>query len=153
MRARRTVRDERRRRVLRELEAGAVQGIGVDVVDGIVQAPVARTTRYGAVAQLVHLVQPAGLVARRHEECVGARLDLVREGIVEGQADAQPRRVTVPGVGEPPLVAFVATAEDDDLEVLGEKLRQGAARMSRPFCSARRVTMPKSGTRARIGRP
>ena len=58
----------------------------VVVLDGVDEAAGRPHDRQGAVAQAVHLVEAAGLEARRHQEEVGAGLDAVRAAVVELRA-------------------------------------------------------------------
>ena len=59
--------------------------IPVDLLVGQASGP-AHDGR-GAVAQAVHLVQAAGLVAGWHQEEVGAGFDPVRERVVEAAVE------------------------------------------------------------------
>src|SRR5690606_40826410 len=56
--------------------------------------------RRGAVALGNHLPEAARLVARWHEEEVGARVDAVGERIVEAESRADPARVVALDGGE-----------------------------------------------------
>ena len=67
------------RRALGALE----QETGLAVGDRVDQPAGGVRHRRRAVALAVHLVQPAGLEARRHQEEIGARLDQVGELLVE----------------------------------------------------------------------
>ena len=73
---------------------------------------------YGAVAQAVHLIQSAGLIAGRHQENVAARLDEVGHGFIVagGERDAPPksRRQFV----EELLIPGLAAAEHHQPEFL-----------------------------------
>ena len=73
-----------------EQEAGALAGRGFHCVHRVGQPAGATHDRHRAVAQAVHLVQAARLVARRHEEHVGAGLDPVRELVVVARCRTRP---------------------------------------------------------------
>ena len=87
------------------------------VANRIRQPADAPDDRHGAVAHAVHLVEPARLESRRHQEDVGARLDEVRQPLVE--ADARADAVAVQGREPSPevLVARLAGAEHDERRV------------------------------------
>ena len=110
------------------------------------QAADAAHHRHRAVAQAVHLVEPARLEPRRHQEDVGARLDQVRQRLVEadarGDRDPGARRQRPPHV----LVARLAGAEHDERGVELRQLVGERARSDRsPFWSTIREIMPISG--------
>ena len=54
-----------------------------------------------AVAQAVHLVESAGLEARRHQEAVGTGLDAVGQGFDEAEADGDLAGVASGELAEP----------------------------------------------------
>src|SRR5207253_8481850 len=58
-----------------ELEAGAFARLFVTLLDGVVEAPGSANDGECSVALAVHLIEPARLEARRHQEQIGSRLD------------------------------------------------------------------------------
>ena len=73
--------------VLVKLETGSLPGAGVPGFDGVVEPAGGAHDGHGSVFQTVNLVQTARLVARGHQEHVGARLDFVRDHIVVRDLD------------------------------------------------------------------
>ena len=100
--------------VAREGEAVALAHGGV--VDGVPQAAGLADDGRRAVAAGHHLGQTAGLALGRHDEGVGARIDLLREGGLEADVSAYAARMTGAQVGEEALVLVLAAAEDDQLD-------------------------------------
>src|SRR6185369_10110943 len=78
-----------------------------------------------AIAQAVHLVESARLVARRHEEQVRAALDQMREGLVETAAEVDPVGMLRGQPGEEILIARLSGAEHDVARVELEQLGLG----------------------------
>ena len=74
---------QRLRRILVERKSSPHASCGVEVLHRI-REPAGRVDqRDRAVAQAVHLIQPARLEPRRHQEHVGAGLNEVRQRLVE----------------------------------------------------------------------
>ena len=73
-------------------EPGAMHGIGVGVGDRVQQPADRRDDGRRAEGLAVHLVEPAGLVAGRHQEHVRRGLDPVREHFVIADTDCDPVR-------------------------------------------------------------
>ena len=96
-----------------ELEAGAGAGVRVPLLDGVVQAAGGVDDGHGSVFEAVHLVQPAGLVARRHEEDIGAGFDLVREHLIEADVDGDLAGKRVRRERKQTFVVGLAGAERD----------------------------------------
>ena len=71
-------------------EAGAVHRVGAGIGHRVQQPAHRRHDGRRAVGLAVHLVQPAGLEARRHQEGVGAGLDQVGQAFVEARASPPP---------------------------------------------------------------
>ncbi len=76
------------RRVFSEFEAGAL-------IHGIRQAAGGAHDGHGAIAQAVHLVEPARLVTAGHQEHIGAGFDAVRQRIVVTDVHGDFRRVVL----------------------------------------------------------
>ena len=70
--------------------------------------PTALHDRHRAVAQAVHLIQPARLEARRHQEDVGAAFDRVRQRLVE--SDVRADAIGVAARRAPPHVLIARLA-------------------------------------------
>src|SRR6202011_1351771 len=70
---------ERLRIEIAEYHAGAGAARAVILLDRVGEAPGTAHDGYRAVAQAVHLVEPARLVTRGHQEQIRRRLDPVRE--------------------------------------------------------------------------
>ena len=102
---------ERRGVEIIEYDAGAGAVCGVVVLDRIGESTGAAHDRHRAVAQAVHLVEPAGLVERGHEEQVARRLDPVRELLVVAALEHHPPREERAQPGEELLVLRLAAAE------------------------------------------
>ena len=80
-------REQRLARVVGELEARALAGARIPRLDGVIKTAGRPHDRNGPVFQAVNLVQSAGLVARRHQEHIRARFNLVCDGIVVRDLD------------------------------------------------------------------
>ena len=108
------------------------------VAHGVGQAADGVDDRHGAVAQAVHLVQPARLEPRRHQEDVGARLDQVRQRLVEADARADPigmraRPAPARGPGSAPRRCRARrSVASSARQVVGERRDQVEALSDRP---------------------
>src|SRR6266851_4627994 len=69
-----------------KLKSGAFFCPRVPRVDGVIESASGAHNRHRAIFQAVDLTQAARLIARRHEEYVGASFDLVGESIVVGNS-------------------------------------------------------------------
>jgi hypothetical protein len=107
-------------------EAGALLRIGRHVGHRIEQPPHGRDDRWRAIGLAVHLVEAAGLEARRHEEDVGAGLDQVGEALVEPQVHGHLLRVLARRVLERLLQPRFALAQHHQLRAGGQQPRQRA---------------------------
>ena len=90
-----------------------VCGRGVD--DRVDQAAGGVRHHRRAVALAVHLVQPAGLEARWHQEDVGAGLDLVRHALVVADVNRDLARVGARELLKAFLQARIARTQDREL--------------------------------------
>ncbi len=107
------------RRVVLEHEPrrrAMLQRLGRHVDDGVRQPADAPDDRHRAEAHAVHLVQPAGLKPRGHEERVRPRFDLMGQGVVEAQVDRELLRKSCRQGLQLVMVGGIAGAEDDDLD-------------------------------------
>jgi len=98
-----------------EDEAVALPRGGVPEADGVGEAAGAVDDGRRPVAQAVHLVEPARLVPRRHQEQVAPCLDEVREGLAEGPLVRHLPRKGVGELREEALVFLLAGAEHHHL--------------------------------------
>src|SRR5690606_37001323 len=73
--------------VVLEDEAGPLAGGRVVELHGIRQSPRLAHDRHRPVAEAVHLVEPARLVARRHQEHVRPRFDQMGETVAESAVE------------------------------------------------------------------
>ena len=74
-------------RVVLELKTVACERHAIKILNRIVKPARSANHRYSAVARAVHLVQPARLKERRHQENICARFNPVRERLVEAFVD------------------------------------------------------------------
>src|SRR5260370_698558 len=110
---------QRRSRIRAETETNGVSGRTLETFGRVVQPPGSAQHRHGTVSHAVHLIQPARLVQRRHQEDVGAGFDLVRQWfacIAFVNADAL-RRLIVPTLEE--VLVFARTGSQGDKESAG----------------------------------
>src|SRR5260370_9520162 len=68
--------------ILAELESSARAVLQIELLDAVVQSAAASHALHPTILHTVHLIQPRRLVARRHQEHMGAGLDLVRQRVV-----------------------------------------------------------------------
>src|ERR1019366_4570635 len=101
--------------VLGELESGAF-------LDGIIQPAGGASHGHRAIAQAVHLVEPAGFVVAEHEEDVGSGLDAVRQGAVETDARGDSSGMLLLHEAEEVLELRVAGAQSHQINVYGDDL-------------------------------
>src|SRR5215467_1075055 len=94
-----------------EDHAGAAAARGVVVLDRIGEPSGPPHDGHGAVAQAVHLVEAARLVAGRHEEHVARRLDPVRELVVVTAVVTHPTAEATLEIGEELLVPRLPAPE------------------------------------------
>src|SRR5205085_8855036 len=107
--------NQRLRRIWPELEARALARRGVELLDRVVESACGAHQGDCAVAHRVHLIQPARLVERWHQEDVRARLDLVRERLVETFVDGDAvRRVVLERLQKIFVLALARPQRDEE---------------------------------------
>src|SRR5262249_47809320 len=87
-------------------------------VDGIVESAGRAHDGYGSVFQAVNLAESAGLVTRGHQEHVGSGFNLVRQGVVIGDAHRDLARNPAYQPGEHLFVQPVAAAQNHQVDRL-----------------------------------
>ena len=134
--------------VVFEDETGAGAGARVPGLHGVGEPAGAVHDGHRAVAQAVELVEAAGLVARRHEEHVGARLDQVGEVVVEAAVETDLAREGALQAAEHVLEPRLAAAEHHQLKARGGATDRASTdrTRSKPFWPTSRETMPSTGT-------
>ena len=90
----------------------------IELLDRVVESAGGAHHRYGSIAHAVDLVQPAGLVARGHQEDVAARFNLVRQGIVIGDLHGEFLRILLVQLAEQLFILAVAAAQHHHDQVL-----------------------------------
>ena len=82
--------------------------------------------RYGAVAQRDHLRQAAGLKLRRHQEQIAARINTVRQPLVQSDVRADLPFIAPCRPVDEIDISFVAAAQEHDLNIHAHNVRQHA---------------------------
>ena len=133
-------------------EAGALARHRVPGLDRVGEAARAAHHRRRAVAQAVHLVEAARLVARRHEEEVGAGLDPVRQLLVVAAEVPGLAREARPGARRGTTRTAPRRCRARRSARRGGRGTRAACRSSRsnPFCAVSRETMPSTGASLRV---
>ena len=122
-----------------EHETRAGPGLLIVVLHGVGQPPGPVDDRQGSVAEAVHLIEAAGLVAARHHEKVRAGLDEVGDPLVVADDRAE---VGQPGRERADLVLAPAFARADEDEL---QIHLGADIVERSRTWARTVRRRPSG--------
>ena len=115
--------------------------------------PVGADYGWGAVLQAVELVQPARLVAARHQKQVAAGLDQVRQRLVEAEVQADFCGVLPLELQQLVVVLGVALAKKDEPAAEVEEAGGGIKIRSIPFCDTSRAMTPRTGRSSSTGRP
>src|ERR1041385_7951994 len=144
--------DRRKKRlagIVRELKAVTVPRQRVEIFDRVVEAAGRAHNRNRAVFEAVNLIEPARLIARRHQEHIGARFDLVRERVVETYGDADSLRVHGRELRNQLLIFLIAGPKNNKLQVHAEKLVDNIEQEIDPFL----IGQPRDDAEQRGRRP
>ena len=90
----------------------------VEILDGIVQTTRSTHHRHGTIFQTVNLIQPAGFVARRHQENIGAGFHLMCKLVVVCEFETHTPGVGVRQRAKQILVAAFARAQHHQRHIL-----------------------------------
>ena len=102
---------------VREGQAVAGPDVLFKIRDGVLEAADLADDGHRAVFHGDHLAQAAGLVARRHEEQVGAGVDLVGQFLAEADLDGHFVGVAPRQVLQGLFISAVARADHDELDI------------------------------------
>ena len=83
------------------------------MLDGVVEPAGCAHYRYSSVAHAVELVQPAGFIARGHEEDVAASFNLVRQRVVVNDLHRELLRILFVQLAEQLFIIAVAAAQHE----------------------------------------
>ena len=115
-------RQERLAGILLELEPGSRAVLHIERLDTVVQPAGCSHNRHRTILQAVHLIQPRGFVARRHEEQIGSGLDFVRQQVVVSDLHAHPARIRRRQSPEQVFVLALARSQHHQHQVFAHQL-------------------------------
>src|SRR5262245_12145257 len=96
-------------------------GCRIEFGYGVGQTARRSNNRYRSIALAVHLVQPARLVLRGHQEDVGAGFGQMSQSIFECKPDASLSRMSIDNGAQVLLSLFVPGSQEHEEKILGEQ--------------------------------